>query len=249
MVKIFTLLLSLFPLVFLSSAVIAKKDLPVETESLASETEIICFAAMDKWVCAPASDQQQAKAKAMRLVEEKEQQNAVVIKTMPVESQWQEAVIEESVSEEHVQETQDNPVQVGDTSNQVPSIQPVAAQAVANQQETVQPIATPSAASNKTSSQIFSEWQVSHNKQWTLQAVGTTNLPNLEDFITQNNLGKETMSIATTEVKGAPWHIVLVGLFDSRDQALAFKITAENRGDSWAVSAWPRPVDGIVTLD
>ncbi|WP_154222513.1 SPOR domain-containing protein [Marinicella rhabdoformis] len=227
-------------LIGLNAPAEAKKELPVEKDSPPSETEIICFAAKEKWVCAPASDQQQAKDKAMRLIEEKSQTDDVVIKTIPVEEEWNDVVIEESTTANASDAIESSGVEVENTVakestviNQNPS-----------PQQTQKSEQQPEHQSN-----VFSDWKANHNQQWTLQAVGTTNLSNIERFITDNQLGNQTMSIATTEVKGAPWHIVLVGLFDNREQALAFKMAAVDEGASWASSAWPRPINGITTLD
>ena len=233
----------------------AKKSAPIEKESPPAETEIICFAAMEKWVCAPASDQQQAKAKAMRLIDE--QKDNVIINTIPEQEQWQ-AVVKEEPLDEAVVESDKNSV-IAQQSEMVERDDSVMAliadDTESSTQQTNEQTANTAAtvnddsSSGRSNSRTFSNWQNNHSNKWTLQAVGTTNLPNLEAFIGQHHLSNETMAVATTEVKGAPWHVVLVGLFESRDQALAFKQESESQGVTWAASSWPRPVDGIVTSD
>ena len=222
----------------IASPVDAKKTLPIEKESPPSETEIICFAAKEKWVCAPASDQQQAKDKAMRLIEEKSKQEKVIINTIPSGTGLKEVVVEEPVNSEPLTAAKPQNMVSGDFKEK--KVDVVTTTQVVPDQEVQDASSTGLQQSN-----VFSDWQSDHSNQWTLQAVGTTNLPNLERFISDNNLVNETMSIATTEIKGAPWHIVLVGLFNDREQALAFKEAAQNNGSTWASSAWPRPVNGI----
>lgn len=242
----------LFLLILVAAAsVAAKKNLPIEKESPPSETEIVCFAAMEKWVCAPASDQQQAKDKAMRLIDEKMQQDAVVIQTIPTENQWQAVVVDESATSESPAEISvtlaEPQIEVNSASATVQD-NPVITRSEQVEPTADQPVAEVALGSQKQSAH-FSDWQANHSQQWTLQAVGTTNLPNLAGYINQNALDSENMAVATTEVKGAPWHIVLVGVFADREQALAYKMEAQSQGASWANQAWPRPIAGIVTID
>lgn len=238
MVKIVFLTLVIF-LTGLVSTGEAKKSLPIEKESPTSETEIICFAAKEKWVCAPATDQQQAKDKAMRLIDQKSQQEKVVINTIQQDAEWNEVVIEEPSTLEPSTASTSSSTAEHNANTNMQQVMDKSQTDVALQPET----------GNQSQSNVFSDWQTNHGNQWTLQAVGTTNLQNLERFIADNSLGNETMSVATTEVKGAPWHIILVGLFDDREQALAFKNAAQNNGAKWAGSAWPRPVNGIKSIN
>lgn len=235
----------------------AQKVKPIEKESPPSETEIICFAAMEKWVCAPASDQQQAKDKAMRLIDEEARKKGVVIQTVQENNQWQDVVIEEPIETQQKTTVNMNPqltdeaVVVAEPTVQQ-SINEVRSDQSNNQQSTNRPSSARQSSAYQADtnrSQNFSDWQRTSSSKWTLQAVGTTNLPNLERFITENQLSEQTMSIATTEVKGAPWHIVLVGLFDSRDEAVAFRASAQDQGMTWSTGAWPRPLDGIEIID
>ena len=64
-----------------------------------AETEIICYAAQNQWVCAPADEKQKAHNKAMKLVEKKQasqfdvDSSQVEIKTMDLNNDFDQQVI------------------------------------------------------------------------------------------------------------------------------------------------------------
>lgn len=226
-----------------SSGAVAKKEPLVEKDDPPAETEIICFAAKEKWVCAPARERQQAHQKAMRLIEtpddnevDDEPATQVQITTVPQSTQWD--VTEESLADNEV----NAPAQVEVAeSDPTPATQATPTEkAITSDQSDTELSATASPSSLN-----FRDWQQQQPAAWVLQLVGTTNLPNLEQFINQHDLSDATFAIATTEVKGAPWHIVLLGVFDSREAALAHRDTLSQS----LQSAWARPVAGIQLLD
>ncbi len=222
-----------------SSAALAKKEPLVEKDDPPAETEIVCFAAKEKWVCAPAGDRQQAHQKAMKLIDaqddgepDDEPPESVQITTVPEPTTWD--VVEEPVNQKPVNQ-EPKAVSTAETQLSETETPPVE-----------QPYAVKQAAPSSGHVSVnFREWQQHRPEAWVLQLVGTTNLPNLEQFINQHDLSQSTFAIATTEVKGAPWHIVLLGVFDTRDAALAHRNALSHE----LQSAWPRPIAGIELLD
>jgi septal ring-binding cell division protein DamX len=89
----------------------------------------------------------------------------------------------------------------------------------------------------------FSSWQRDHPNHWSYQVIGTSNRHKLDEFITRHQLSQWPFSIVKTQVHGADWWVVLVGLYDSRDSAIA------NRDQLPAVladGAWVRQINSII---
>ena len=88
----------------------------------------------------------------------------------------------------------------------------------------------------------FYDWQTQHADKWSFQVVGAANRNQLESFVNQHNLQQRNYAIAKTQVNEADWWIVLVGLFNSRDEALSQR---NQLPSELASQAWVRQVKTI----
>ncbi|WP_223787458.1 SPOR domain-containing protein [Marinicella meishanensis] len=89
----------------------------------------------------------------------------------------------------------------------------------------------------------FRAWQRNHPEQWAFQVVGTSNRHHIDDFVRTSGIQAMPHAVVRTEVNGADWWVVLVGLFDSREQALSQRHTLP---DALAGNAWVRQIQTIV---
>ena len=89
----------------------------------------------------------------------------------------------------------------------------------------------------------FREWQRNHPEQWAFQVVGTSNRHHIDDFVRTSGIQSMPHAVVRTQVNGADWWVVLVGLFDSREQALSQRHTLPA---ALASNAWVRQIQTIV---
>lgn len=223
-----------------------------------SETEIVCFAALKKWVCAPKDEQQKAHEKAMRLAEDKANNdlnlsNQVEIKTiktnpdfsqqvqeLPVEGLTQQDVVNQQLNDfiprPAEPSTTDSDKKNADEFTDINSIEVVT---TIEKETSSQSTASP-ASINATNN--FKNWKDNHSSHWSFQVVGTSNQHHLNQFIADNGLQGLTHATVKTQLNGADWWIILVGLYDSRDQALNQRDQLPNQ---LADQAWVRQINTI----
>lgn len=89
----------------------------------------------------------------------------------------------------------------------------------------------------------FDVWQRNHPRQWAFQVVGTSNRHHIDDFVRTSGIESMPHAVVKTQVNGADWWVVLVGLFDSREQALDQRHTLPA---TLASNAWVRQIQSIV---
>ena len=230
------------------------------------ENNIVCYAAKNKWVCAPADDQAQAREKARKLalgqsLEEDEEidPNAVAPVTNTTASQRpisrqpdaNEALLSQISDFIPRSDALNNKPDQATESQQpepTPAEQPVT---VAEQVQTepvvttrpMQAVVAEPANPTEDGSTVFSSWQRDYPNHWSYQVIGTSNRHKLDEFINRHQLSQWPFSIVKTQVNGADWWVVLVGLYDSRDSAIA------NRDQLPAVlagGAWVRQINTII---
>ena len=233
-----------------------------------AENEIICYAAQNQWVCAPADQKQQAHDKAMKLVEKNkssgiEQDNTdnsqVEIKSMDVNNEVNQQVQQppaDNVSQQDLIDQQikdfiprqDVNSNKAATTNSQQSSSDEAIETVA--EETVEP-ESPTAIESVDSAQQpvindpdgFDYWQKNHAEKWSFQVIGTSNRHQLDGFLRRYELLQSDHSIVKTQANSADWWVVLVGLYDSREQALSLR---NQLPPELASQAWVRQVKTIV---
>ncbi len=229
---------------------IAQSD-PTDTPESVKETNIICYAAQKKWVCAPADEKEKAQQKAMKLaLSEKDSSPYDNVSSQPVEIQTIEP---NNIGQQVQEQAVEDPIQaaIKDFIPREDAVQPSSEQtdeATSTQSaKPAQNIASASASPTKNSAEIsqietktspdnnFNQWQASYPEKWTFQVIGTSNRHHLNDFIAQHDLAQNPFSIVRTQANGADWWVVLSGLFDSREQALAQRnqLPTQLSGNAW----------------
>ncbi len=231
-------------LLFVSGLSLAQPEVDSEPTS---DTEIICYAAQQQWVCAPADQKQQAHEKAMQLVEQKQSteeinSSKVRIKTMDVSNDFNQQVQESPASNSN-QRSRFGPqvkdfiprvdsnnlknLETGSNINQAPvkvqdPVEKNSSETVVDTQTTIDKSApTLESTSSQGSSNDFEYWQKNYSEKWSFQVIGTSNRHHLNEFIAQHDLFASQYSIVKTQVNSADWWVVLVGLYDSRELALS----------------------------
>ncbi|TDR20405.1 SPOR domain-containing protein [Marinicella litoralis] len=228
---------------------------PSDTPENANETNIICYAAKSKWVCAPADEKERAQEKAMKLALGESEQNrftnensqAVEIQTIEsnnigqqvetYEDPLQSSIKDFIPREDAIAPSKSAELNEPAAQSAVPdsSEQPTNAQDTSTVTTTIVPSVTPSAD--------FSQWQSQFADYWTFQVIGTSNRHHLAEFIAQHGLAQTDHSIVKTQVNGADWWVVLSGIYLSRDQALSQRDTLPT---ALSTNAWVRQIKSIV---
>ncbi len=231
------------------------------------ENNIICFAAKKQWVCAPADEQHKAQEKAKKLALEPDQpepiNDGVEIQTLqpvniglqaresnpnqPAPYNIQDFVPREDAQLEQNKAKQPAEVQADTTvevSSEPVEVEPITVETkpviATSEPATVEP--STEQAAFQTAPNDFNYWQTNFAERWTFQVVGTSNRHHLDGFIAQNGLQNHNYTIARTQRDGADWWIVLVGLYNSRDEA---KSQQYDLPTSIAKGAWVRQVNTI----
>ncbi len=247
-------------LLFVSGFSVAQDGLDEENLPL-PETEIVCFAAKKQWVCAPADEQEKAQEKALQLVRKESPSgtNAVIdgqveIKTMDFNNNIIESSVDEPATTKGQNQTNINE-QVKDSMPQNPDTRAEKEYEKDSKkgdsgvfpatitEPTVVSSEPQLAAVNPESN--FNNWQNNHAEKWSFQVVGTSSGHQLDQFVSDNGLQDLPHTIVKTQVNGADWWIVLVGLFDNREQALAQR---SQLPPSLAARAWVRQIKTISGL-
>jgi septal ring-binding cell division protein DamX len=233
-----------------------------------AENEIICYAAKNKWVCAPADQKQQAHDKAMKLVEQNkssgiDQDNIdnsqVEIKTMdvnndfsqqvqqsPAETVSQQALIDQQIKD-FIPRQDVNDKKAAAANNQQRPADEVVETVTEEEVEVELPTtieavdAAQQPLNNNTNG--FDYWQKNHAEKWSFQVIGTSNRHQLDEFLSRYDLLESDHTIVKTQANSADWWVVLVGLYDSREQALSLR---NQLPPELASQAWVRQVKTIV---
>ncbi len=232
-----------------------------------AENEIICYAAQNKWVCAPADQKQQAHDKAMKLVEQNkssgiDQDNIdnsqVEIKTMdvnndfnqqvqqsPAENVSQQTLIDQQIKDFIPRQDVNDKKAAAANNQQSPAdevVETVAEEVVEVELPTTEAVdAAQQPLNNDTKG--FDYWQTNHAEKWSFQVIGTSNRHQLDEFLSRYDLLESDHTIVKTQANSADWWVVLVGVYDSREQALSLR---SQLPPELASQAWVRQVKTIV---
>ncbi|MCX7552293.1 SPOR domain-containing protein [Marinicella sp. S1101] len=235
-----------------------------EEETPPPENKIVCIAAKKQWVCAPADEQEKAQEKAMQLVNKQppdvtENDDTAVVtqpaafnnNPTPGAAQPVTPVVDNQVNiNEQIKDfipraeanepNSDVTVETATVSETVVEQQPEPTIAAVEQQ--TKPIASPAATAVAGNKNNFNDWQLNHAEQWSFQVIGTSNRHQLDAFISDNGLQNSPHVIVKTSANGADWWVVLAGLYDSRDAALAQR---QSLPSQLASQAWVRQIKSI----
>ncbi|MFC3192774.1 SPOR domain-containing protein [Marinicella sediminis] len=207
------------------------------------ENNIVCYAAKSKWVCAPADDQAQAREKARKLAvgeslddpdeidpdvaiqtidyndtRPQNQQPAAGTQVYSVNDFVPRADALQALSDEETTAADSVTSEAAEVTDKQAESRLETSQSVVEQNPVRDVISQPLTSSGPSR---FAEWQQRYPRQWSFQVIGTSNRHKLGEFISRHQLGSLPYSVVKTQVNGADWWVVLVGLFDSRDSALA----------------------------
>ncbi len=231
---------------------------PTDTPTSVKETNIICYAAKNKWVCAPADEKEKAQEKAMKLALGKSETSSltnpssqpVEIKTIAPNNISQQVQVLEDPIQTAINDftprqdappptEQAEPIKSAEQTAEtiVNTAEPKANSNSATQQRLAPAKVTTQSTSTsvKNASGDFTQWQAQHAEQWTFQVIGTSNRHHLDGFMLKHGLEQTNHSIVKTQANGADWWVVLSGLYSSRNDALSQRDTlpAELSGNAW----------------
>lgn len=193
-------------------AVAAKKPQPkIATEKAPNKQQKTCIAAASQWLCGTQAELPELRKQAAEMIAK--QAKTVQITTIETTPHWQVVETTESKPTRQIKAKPIAKTTALKKSNNKP-----AKQLRQQSQATTKRVAKP-----HTSIQRFRQWQQLYPNKWSLQVVASTELKKLKDFVIQHNLLNEQFTIATTTVNQATWHIVLVGVFDNAQQAMAYR--------------------------
>lgn len=200
-------------------AVAAKKPQPeIATEKAPNKQQKTCIAAASQWLCGTQAELPELRKQAAEMIAK--QAKTVQITTIETTPHWQVVETTESKPTRQIKAKPIAKTTALKKSNNKPAKQ------LRQQSQTAKLTVKPTAkrvAKPHTSIQRFRQWQQLYPNKWSLQVVASTELKKLKDFVIQHGLLDEQFTIATTTVNQATWHIVLVGVFDNAQQAMAYR--------------------------
>jgi hypothetical protein len=175
-----------------------------------------------------------------------------LVEETPVRNPSRIAAIEEQIKDFTPREDAQDPQQVNaeNISNQATTSADVAADVTSDvqgndsdsgvtEQASIEAVEIPQPANQ---SSDFKNWQANYAEKWSFQVIGTSNRHQLDQFLSGHDLIQRDHSIVKTQANSADWWVVLVGLFDSRDEALSQRYTLP---DALAQGAWVRQIKTI----
>ena len=182
-----------------------------------NETNIVCFAAKNKWVCAPENKQEVANEKANKLLKSKHSElgtSDIVIKSINIPKF-------------------DSPT----TTNTQPSTPNIVVD-----NKTIPKIE--SNTNKKQSSPITTQTIENKNpyaKLWSHQLIGVSTPQNAINFVRNHNLNKDDILIIQSVRNGMDWWIILFGLYQDKKTGL----DNENNLPDNINKPWLRPLKNL----
>jgi septal ring-binding cell division protein DamX len=165
----------------------------VNAKETEKDTEIICFAAQSKWICAPADQQNLASQKAQDLLEKNKSElisSEVVIKSINIpkfESLETNTTTEQVTADKNIEK----PLETEFANNTKQNIK-----------------------------QINTNSENPYAKLWSHQLIGLSTPNSAVKFVVQNNLNKEEVLIIQSTRANMDWWIVLYGLYNDKQTGL-----------------------------
>lgn len=194
-------------------------SLNIHAKKQDKDTEIICFAAQKKWVCAPADQQDLANEKAQKLLGEKKSEagdSNVIIKSINIPKF----------------DSYDNSYNKIFKPVETEKKQYIAKETIAVKQK-------PSLPNN--SIKTIKENDNPYAKLWSHQLIGLSTPNSAIKFVQQNNLNKEEVLIIKSTRANMDWWIVLFGLYTNKQVGLDNEVNLPNN----IKDAWLRPLKNL----
>ena len=186
------------------------------------ETNIICFAAKNKWICAPEDKQEIASKKAEKLIEKHSSElstSEVVIKTINMPKFNSINSVESNRNEKPFTENTSEPLE----AENVTIVRPA-------QQIVKEPLIKDiSLESNP------------YAKLWSHQLIGLSNPQSAINFIKQKDLNKDDILVIKSTRAGMDWWIILYGLYKDKSTGQANEINLPTNLDK----PWLRPLKNL----
>jgi septal ring-binding cell division protein DamX len=193
-------------------------SLIVKAKEEEKDTEIICFAAQNKWICAPADQQDLAKQKAQKLLEKNKTEldsSKVVIKTINIPK----------FDTQVVQETKDT------SSEKTPVVnKPIEKKIVAD------------LIIKKPTVNSINDNVNPYANLWSHQLIGLSTPNSAIKFVKNNNLDKNDVLIIQSTRANMDWWIVLYGLYADKQTGLDNAVNLPKNMNN----TWLRPLKNLV---
>jgi septal ring-binding cell division protein DamX len=188
-----------------------------------NETNIVCFAAQNKWICAPEDQQNIANEKATKLLDMKSSEvgsSEVVIKPINIPKFNANNTFD---SAEYVSpQTQSLPSENTNQENNAPSLKPNV-----NSEPEIELKNTP--ANNP------------YAHLWSHQLIGVSTPQNAINYVKQKNLNKDDVLILKSTRAEQDWWIVLLGLYKDKQTGID---NTKNLPDN-IDTPWLRPLKNL----
>lgn len=192
----------------------------IKAKKQEKDTEIICFAAQNKWVCAPADQQELANTKAQKL-------------------------LSKSGTEAEVTDVVIRPINIPkfNSSDDV-FFNPVKV----DKQPLTKEISTKKEPTHKnTALQPIKSNDNPYAKLWSHQLIGLSTPNRAIKFVNQKNLNKEEVLIIQSTRDNMDWWIVLYGLYNNKQTGLDNEINLpKNLNNAWLRPLKGLKVNGFI---
>ncbi|MCF6319651.1 MAG: hypothetical protein L3J83_10315 [Proteobacteria bacterium] len=183
-------------IVFISTIAFSKTKSNERSKEKPNETNIVCFAAKNQWVCAPEDQQEIANEKAKKLLIKKDSElvtSDVVIKSINIPKF-------------------DTPISI--------EPEPLISSTTADNKTTSKVPSNP----NKEKTDLEAA-QLKHNinpyaELWSHQLIGVSTPRSATNFVKKHNLNKDDILIIQSVRNGMDWWIILFGLYQDKKTGL-----------------------------
>lgn len=206
------------------------QDLPQQDKENDDEkrTQVVCYAAEDRWVCAPkGSDKpvkaiEQAKSQADGEQDTTPGMNESVSEPVPVNPldppTGVESLTDTAPAQPVTNPTAETPEDTLAEQSPQATVPPQQDKpAITDEPEVIEQQA--SEQQNEAINYAEDNWFERYPDHWTIQIIGVANRQNLETYIQQQQLTDDNHRIVETRANGAPWWVVIYGHYENREAA------------------------------
>ena len=215
--KLLTSTSQLFVLLFFSGLLYAQ-DIPENDTTPVADSEraeVVCYAAEDRWVCAPKGSEKPTAA-IEEAKNEANAQNDDIDELSDDDSinpldppQGVEVMTDAAPAQPVVNPMAQTPEDVLTEQSPQATIPPESRPTISEQTEDIPQ--TPDYAGDN--------WFERYPDHWTIQILGVANRQNLADYIQQQQLTDDNHRIVETRANGVPWWVVIYGHYPNREAA------------------------------
>lgn len=220
-------------LVFFSALSFAKSE---NSQGKDNETDIVCFAAQNQWVCAPEGQQDIAKQKAEKLVDSKPKDNVVIttIEQPTFQAKQQRRPRRPSPMDFFRVKPKQNASTTGD--GQKNQVRPESSRSPQRP-----PRSTPAKQNNL---HLSSSNPETYASMWSYQLIGVSTPQNAINYVQKMKLDKNEVLIVKTQRNGSEWWIVLYMLFKDKETG----VNSKSQLPEQINKPWLRPLKNLNIL-